>query len=147
MFSGIYKLKSAARPTQYLSLVDNRIVGHSDKGVMNEWLVTFAENRRGMFQPVRNGVVYPEFICFNPESQSLMMSGNPMLFPVRECTGPSESSELDTGPSKSSEAGLFAIEINDTDQVWALLSWTDNTPIVIETDNCSTPQLWVFDKV
>ncbi|KAG1738901.1 uncharacterized protein EDB91DRAFT_1249076 [Suillus paluster] len=134
MPTGFYRLKSAARPAQYLSLVDGKVVGHSDEpGVMNKWFVTFDERDWGVFQPVRNGEVSPEYIYFD-ESGSLKMAGNGMLFPVLERTGP------------SSESRLFSIVIDGTDLVWALLTWDKNTPVVTQTNDGSTQQLWVFEK-
>ncbi|KAG1743094.1 hypothetical protein EDB19DRAFT_1827484 [Suillus lakei] len=65
MFTGIYKLTSVARPGRYVSLVDGKIVGHSEESKLMIEFTTFHEGELATFQAVRNGEVCDEYIYFD----------------------------------------------------------------------------------
>ncbi|KAG2067768.1 hypothetical protein BDR04DRAFT_1104527 [Suillus decipiens] len=134
MPTAIYTLKSIARPSQYVSLTDDNIVGHSaEPGVMIEWFAKFHESVV-TFQAVRNGRITDDYIYFDSDTRSLIRSSNPYSFLVKR------SPKLHD---------YFFIKLEGSDLFWTLTSWDENSPIKIQrnTNPDSTEQLWKFEKV
>ncbi|OAX38555.1 hypothetical protein K503DRAFT_856626 [Rhizopogon vinicolor AM-OR11-026] len=117
---GIYKLQSAARPTQYANCMEGTIVGYSsDEGPPDQWAFKLHEGLLATFEAIRDGIPSGLYISF----QKALVRQACML--------------------------RFSIKVNglvDRD-VWALLSWDNGTPVNIQPDTGSTQELWVFEPV
>ncbi|KAG2362195.1 hypothetical protein BDR07DRAFT_1407663, partial [Suillus spraguei] len=132
MPTAVYTLKSIACPSQYVSLTDDNIVGHSAKsGVIIEWFAKFDESVV-TFQAVRNGRITDDYIYFDSDTRTLIRSSSPYSFLVKR------SPELHD---------YFFIKLQGSDLVWTLTSWGENSPIKIQRKTDSPEQLWKFEKV
>ncbi|KAJ8583853.1 hypothetical protein M405DRAFT_827837 [Rhizopogon salebrosus TDB-379] len=138
---GVYKLQSAARPTQYATYFgpDERIVGNNgrDGQLVNNWIVTSYPNSTVTFEILRLGAEYPLYISpqITPEGQYLTLSREPFYFYVQE--SPQVQNLYSFGIPRSG---------GGSDDVWALLGWENNTPVIIQGNTGSTQELWVFER-
>ncbi|OJA15726.1 hypothetical protein AZE42_07253, partial [Rhizopogon vesiculosus] len=128
---GIYRLQSAARPTQYVSCMEGKIVGYSsEEELPDEWDFKLHEGLLATFEAIRDGKPSGLYISF--QGESLICSEAKSFFVVEE-----------SPPAP----GLYTIKVHgfvDCD-VWALLSWDNGTPVSIQLDTGSTQELWVFE--
>ncbi|KAJ8583858.1 hypothetical protein M405DRAFT_491810 [Rhizopogon salebrosus TDB-379] len=128
---GVYRLQSAARPTQYATYFEGEIVGNNGRErPIDFWLVKFHdENSTVTFEFIRDGVESPrKYISYN--GKSLVLSENEFYFSYQ--------------PSPRAE-NLKAIGVSTAGGVWTLLSWDNDVPVIIRENHDATEELWVFE--
>ncbi|OAX36017.1 hypothetical protein K503DRAFT_772908 [Rhizopogon vinicolor AM-OR11-026] len=129
-----YKLANAARPSQYISCMEFKIVGKDFTfEPVDEWRVEFHEGSIVTFELNRRRQPSGLYVSF--KDGSLIVSEDAFAFSIKE----------------DSPAGTYVIGIPNIEDVWATVSWDNNTPVIVQSHPDPygphpTTQLWLFEK-